>query len=95
MLFCLYARARWGDAQRVERLVLDGDLDGEDFYVQAEAKDVKTASVTAHRNVFLPMVMTGPMLISPSWVDRWLKLRAKLQADLARSLSAVARRTDG
>eukprot|EP00971_Amphidinium_carterae_P052353 1030430-Amphidinium_carterae.1 len=79
MLFCLYARARWGDAQRVERLVLDGDLDGEDFYVQAEAKDVRTASVTAHRNVFLPMVMTDPMLISPSWVDRWLKLTAKLQ----------------
>eukprot|EP00971_Amphidinium_carterae_P053614 1056120-Amphidinium_carterae.1 len=54
-LFCLYARARWSDAQRVERLMLDGDPSGEDFYVQAEARDVKTASVTAHKNVFLPM----------------------------------------
>eukprot|EP00971_Amphidinium_carterae_P103491 2048916-Amphidinium_carterae.1 len=77
-LFCVYARARWSDAQHVERLFIDGDVTHHEFYLQGEARDVKTSSVTKHTNQFLPMVAPSCCLSGPSWIPKWMQLRDKV-----------------
>ena len=74
-LFCLYARARWSDAQNVEALTLDGDPLDSVFYLEGSTKYTKTSNLVGNKNEFLPMVVPGVSLTSPSWVSSWLEAR--------------------
>eukprot|EP00971_Amphidinium_carterae_P330837 6464084-Amphidinium_carterae.1 len=76
--FCVYARSRWSDAQHVARLFIDGDVMHHEFYLQGEARDVRTSSVTKHTNQFLPMVAPSCCLTGSSWIPKWMQVREKV-----------------
>ena len=63
VLFCVYARARWSDAQHTEALI--EDRDGEQCIQFLEAKTAvhKTARAFHVRHQYLPMA--APPLVSP------------------------------
>ena len=45
------------------------------FYLQAEAKDTKTASITSNKGQFLPMVVIGKGILQKPWTPVWLAAR--------------------
>ena len=72
-LFCLFARARWSDAQCVASLEVDGPKDSE-YYLQASVWRTKTSSLTGHKHQFLPMVAFG-IGLENDWGRTWLEKR--------------------
>ena len=74
-LFCVYARARWGDAQHISDLEVDGPETG-DYFMQAKVWKTKTSSQTNYKSDFLPMVAMGNGL-DLDWGRVWLSKRSK------------------
>ena len=55
-LLCIYARARWGDLMRSERLIVDRDDENVVQYIEVHVGRHKTMSSQQHKHKFLPMV---------------------------------------
>lgn len=69
-LFCLYARARWGDLMRAEKVLVDRDSSGMACYLEARVGSHKTMQSQQHRRQFLPMLATGKGLVEGNWIEQ-------------------------
>ena len=79
VLLCTYARARWGDLMRAERLIVDSDDKHIVRYIEVLVGRHKTMHAQQHRHAFLPMVAPAFGIDPRSWADRWLQLRQDLK----------------
>ena len=79
VLLCTYARARWGDLMRSEKLLLDEDDDGILRYVEVHVGRHKTMHAQQHKHAFLPMVAPSLGIDPKPWADRWVQLREELK----------------
>ena len=86
-LFCVYARARWGDAQHISDIEVDGPETG-DYFMQAKVWKTKTSAQTNHKNDFLPMVAMGNGL-QMDWGRTWLEKRKKAGLIFAKEIPAL------
>ena len=55
-LYCIYARARWADAQHAEKIIYDFSEDGSLAYIETSVAVHKTARAMNLRHQFLPLV---------------------------------------
>ena len=94
-LFCLYARARWGDLMRAEKVLVDRDSMGKACYLEARVGSHKTMQSQQHRHQFLPMVATSKGLVESNWIEQWLEIRKELSLDFARDGVMPAPLPDG
>ena len=79
VLLCTYARARWGDLMRSEKLIIDEDDHGQVRYVEVHVGRHKTMHSQQHRHAFLPMVAPSFGIDPKPWSERWLQLRKELK----------------
>ena len=82
-LFCLYARSRWGDLMRAEKILVDRDSMGVACYLEARVGSHKTMQAQQHRHQFLPMVATSKGLVESNWIEVWLEIRKMLSLDFS------------
>ena len=94
-LFCLYARARWGDLMRAEKVLIDRDNSGVACYLEARVGSHKTMQSQQHRHQFLPMVATAKGLVESNWIEQWLEVRNCLSLDFSRDGVMPAPQPDG
>lgn len=79
VLFCVYARSRWSDAQHSEKLLEDRDTDGELCYLECSVGVHKTCRAIQLRHQFLPLVSPAANgIVGDSWGEQWLKDRLSL-----------------
>ena len=71
---CVHGRFRWSDSQAIESIWVDEDSYGEGF-LQAHARDVKTATTVAKKTTFLPLTALLSGVSSDRWAQQWLELR--------------------
>ncbi len=81
VLFCIFARARWGDHQGIEKLILDLDDNGGGF-IQGNTSQFKTGTTAKQKTMFVRL--TAPLwnfLGSdyPNWWTVWINLREEHQ----------------
>ena len=79
VLLCTYARARWGDLMRAEKLIIDEDDKHIVQYFEVMVGRHKTMHAQQHKHAFLPMVAPALGVDPKSWADRWLQLRQELK----------------
>ena len=81
VLFCVYARARWSDAQHTEALI--EDRDGEQCIQFLEAKTAvhKTARAFHVRHQYLPMAAPSFGVTDDNWGFQWTHARRVLKID--------------
>ena len=77
-LFCLYARARWGDISRSEKVLLDRDSTGTVVFIEAQVGRHKTMRAQQHKHQFLPMVAPAHGVVDGNWVETWLCKRRQM-----------------
>lgn len=75
-LFCIYARARWGDLMRAESVIEDYDRRGSLAYLEARVGKHKTMNAQQHRHLHLPMVAPSVGIEKQNWAVKWIELRA-------------------
>ena len=75
VLFCSYARARWGDLMRAEKVLVDRDSNGVACYLEARVGSHKTMQSQQHRQQFLPVVAPGCGLNDNNWIEIWIRVR--------------------
>ena len=75
LLFCVYARARWSDAQRSEKVIGDRDEKGELFLIECSTAVHKTARALQMRHMFLPLVAPARGVEAECWGEPWLAAR--------------------
>ena len=78
VLFCVYARARWGDAMHCCSLLLDRDEDGKTQFLEGETAVHKSMHAEIYRHRFLPLVAPSVGVVLEPWVDRWMTVRESL-----------------
>ena len=81
ILFCVYARARWSDAQHAEAMLEDRDSDGVIQFLEAKTAVHKTARVYHLRHQFLPMAAPSFGVTDDNWGFQWMHARRVLQID--------------
>ena len=81
LLFCIYGRARWSDAQHGEELVEDVDSSGELQYLEIRSAVHKTARALHLRHMFLPLSAPAHGITDDPWGAQWLQVRKQLQID--------------
>jgi hypothetical protein len=74
MLFVLYSRSRWSDAQAVEELIIDHS-DSDHGFIEAKTTYVKTANTTDKKRMFLPLTAITDGLYDSQWSVKWLHER--------------------
>jgi len=79
VLLCTYARARWGDLMRSEKLLIDEDEKQVVRYIEVHVGRHKTLHAQQHRHAYLPMVAPSFGVDPKPWTDRWLQLRKELK----------------
>ena len=94
-LFCLYARARWGDLMRAEYVLVDCDSSGKACYLEARVGSHKTMQSQQHRHQFLPMVAPGSGVTEDLWIEQWLAVRQTLSLSLDQGRVMPAPQPDG
>ena len=94
-LFCLYARARWGDLMRAEYVLVDCDSSGKACYLEARVGSRKTMQSQQHRHQFLPMVAPGVGVTEDRWIEQWLGVRQTLSLSLDQGRVMPAPQPDG
>ena len=94
-LFCLYARARWGDLMRAEYVLVDCDSSGKACYLEARVGSHKTMQSQQHRHQFLPMVAPGLGVTEDPWIEQWLKVRHAMSLSLDQGRVMPAPQPDG
>ena len=85
VLFCVYGRARWSDAQHSQFLTWNRDDTGVIHYVECATAVHKTCRALSMRHMFLPL--TAPALgAGPNnWAMRWKTAREQLGIEDLRS----------
>ena len=80
-LFCVYARARWTDAQHIEDLCFDLSDEGEVVFIEGSTGVHKTARALQLRHTFLPLTAPAVGVHPLNWGERWKKVRELLRID--------------
>ena len=75
VLFCTYARARWGDLMRASEVIADFDKSGKLCYLEARVGQHKTMNAQQHRHLFLPMVAPSIGVDNNNWSMTWIAVR--------------------
>ena len=78
LLFCVYARSRWSDAQHGEHLLEDHDENGECAYIEVATGVHKTAKALQLRHMYLPLVAPCTGVVTGNWGAEWCECRRKL-----------------
>ena len=78
LLFCVYARARWSDAQHADKIVLDEDEQGRLSYIEIQTSNHKTCRALHMRHTFLPMTAPALGVSEVPWGPLWVKARTEL-----------------
>jgi len=81
VLFCVYARARWSDAQHAEGLLEDTDEKGILRFLEAKASVHKTARAFHLKHQFLPMSAPSIGITDDNWGVQWMHARRQLKID--------------
>ena len=81
ILFCVYARARWSDAQHAEGLETDLDSEGRLRFLEVKTSVHKTARAFHLRHQFLPMAAPTQGVTDDNWGEQWMKARTRLHID--------------
>ena len=82
VLFVVYSRARWSDAQHGASVVFDEDF-GEIHYVEVLTGLHKTMRALQHRHQFLPLVAPAVGVTKQNWGALWKQVRSELCIDFA------------
>ena len=72
----LYARARFSDAQRAEKMIIDLTQSTNRGYIELHSRRVKTSSTKEKRSTFLPMTAVTRGLTGLDWGRSWILARA-------------------
>ena len=75
LLFCIYGRARWSDAQHAEELMPDLNERGEVMHLEVRTAVHKTARAFHLRHMFLPLSAPATGVTSDVWGAQWLEVR--------------------
>eukprot|EP00435_Cladocopium_sp_Y103_P006727 s5228_g2.t1 len=78
LLFCVYARSRWSDAQHGEKLIEDMDASGQCAYIEVATGVHKTAKALQLRHVYLPLVAPCIGVVPGNWGAAWCECRREL-----------------
>ena len=78
ILFCVYGRSRWSDAQHAEDLVGDYDSNNELCSLEIKTTVHKTARALQFRHMFLPITAPAVGVTDDDWGSQWLKVRDQL-----------------
>ena len=78
VLFCVYSRARWGDAMHCCNLILDKDDKGTTRFLEGETAVHKSMHAEIYKHRFLPLVAPSMGIAVEPWVDRWMSVRESL-----------------
>ena len=81
VLFCVYGRARWGDAQHSTKIEWDQDSDGQLCFVECATAVHKTCRALSMKHAFLPLTAPGLGVSSTNWATFWRRARADLGID--------------
>lgn len=78
VLFCVYARARWSDAQHGELFTEDKDKKGELSFVEIATGVHKTAKSLQLKHQFLPLTAPCVGVVEQNWGLLWVSVRKEL-----------------
>ena len=78
LLFCVYARSRWSDAQHGSTFLEDFDDSGQCFYIEVATGVHKTAKALQLRHMYLPLVAPCIGVVSENWGSQWCASRRAL-----------------
>lgn len=78
LLFCVYARSRWSDAQHGDSILEDFDDSGNCAYIEVATGVHKTAKSLQLRHLFLPLVAPCLGVVDGNWGAQWCACRRKL-----------------
>ena len=81
VLFCVYARARWSDAQHTEELIEDRDSEQLIQFLEAKTAVHKTARAFHVRHQYLPMAAPSYGVTDDNWGFQWTHARRVLKID--------------
>ena len=81
ILFCIYARARWSDAQHAEHLLPVLDSNGEVVHLEVKTAVHKTARAFHLRHMFLPLSAPAVGVTNDAWGTQWMEVRKTLCID--------------
>lgn len=78
VLFCVYARATWGDLMRASSVIEDFNRDGVLCYLEARVGQRKTMNAQQHRHLHLPMVAPSIGVDERNWLDLSFEREARI-----------------
>ena len=78
VMFCVYGRARWGDAQHSTKIEWDMDVDGQLCYVECATAVHKTCRALNMKHSFLPLTAPGRGISDTNWASSWRRARVEL-----------------
>ena len=78
VLFCIYGRARWSDAQHSQKVEWDFDDAGFLYYVECSTAVHKTCRALNMRHSFLPLTAPGKGITDSNWALQWKESRCQL-----------------
>ena len=78
VLFCVYGRSRWSDAQHAEELICDEDTDGVLQFIEVRTSVHKTARAHHLRHMFLPVAAPAHGVTDDCWGSQWIDVRRQL-----------------
>ena len=67
VLFCVYGRSRWSDAQHAEELICDEDTNGILQFIEVRTSVHKTARAHHLRHMFLPVAAPAHGVTDDCW----------------------------
>lgn len=74
LLFCVYSRSRWSDAQHAEELQPDFDKHGKLMHLEVRTAVHKTARACHLRHMFLPLAAPAVGVTEDAWGAQWLEV---------------------
>ena len=78
ILFCVYGRSRWSDAQHAESLIPDFDVEGKLQFLEIKSAVHKTARAFHLRHMFLPVAAPAYGISHDCWGEQWMRARVAL-----------------
>eukprot|EP00435_Cladocopium_sp_Y103_P027288 s3494_g6.t1 len=78
ILFCVYARSRWSDAQHAEELIADYDTDHVMQFLEVKTAVHKTARAFHVRHMYLPLSAPSYGVTDDNWGVQWMHVRNRL-----------------
>ena len=81
VLFMVYARARWSDAQHAVKILFDRD-GGDLHYVEVLTGHHKTMRALQHRHQFLPLIAPAVGVTNQNWAALWEAVRTELGVNM-------------